>query len=410
MIYRSDKKSRKFRDDTSRSSKRRIGNTQKNKYTDRGKNSLDKTQTSNKNIISGSNSSRIKINNYSRNKNFKVDRNLSNSIDNPYESVPRSRRSPNAKSSFRKNGEHLTRNSSNTNGYQINKNNKIVNKQRFDNIKNIEENVYLQQDSEGMLWGRHATQAAFETGRPIHRIWCTSEVRSSSKFFQYLKDAKSSGVLVEEVSWARLAQITKGAVHQGIVLQTASAETLDLKKLINGCSSLNESPLLLALDGITDPHNLGAIIRSAEALGVHGLVLPQRRSAGLTGSVAKVAAGALEHLPVARVINLNRSLVQLKDEGYTVIGLAEEGESTLQEVDLNGPLVVVIGSEDKGISLLTRKNCDQLVRIPLRGITTSLNASIATSVVLYEIAKNSWMKGITGQSPSPKLIRAKFQR
>ena len=282
----------------------------------------------------------------------------------------------------------------------------IENRNSSSNLR--EEQVYLYEESSDLIWGRHSTQAAFETGRPIHRIWCTSEVRSSSKFFQFLKDSKSSGVLVEEVSWARLAQITKGAVHQGIALQTASSETIDLDKLIEGCSGLNESPLLLALDGLTDPHNLGAIIRSAEALGAHGLVLPQRRSAGLTGSVAKVAAGALEHLPVARVVNLNRSLVKLKDQGYKVIGLAEEGESTLREVSFDGPLVVVIGSEDKGISLVTRRHCDQLVRIPLRGITTSLNASIATSVVLYEIARNTWMKGILGQAPSPKLIRAKF--
>ncbi len=271
---------------------------------------------------------------------------------------------------------------------------------------NYQNNLYEQLAD--FLWGRHATQAAFETGRPIHRIWCTSELRNTPKFFQFIKDAKSSGVLVEEVSWARLGQITKGAVHQGIALQTAAAETLDLKKLIDGCNSLNESPLLLALDGLTDPHNLGAIIRSAESFGAHGLILPQRRSAGLTGSVAKVAAGALEHLPVARVVNLNRSLVQLKDVGYKVLGLAAEGASTLQEVDLEGPLVVVIGSEDKGLSLLTRKHCDQLVRIPLRGQTTSLNASVATSVVLYEIARNSWMKSISGQAPSPKLVRANF--
>ena len=278
----------------------------------------------------------------------------------------------------------------------------------FDGNKLITDDNSLEDQSLDLLWGRHSTQAAFETGRPIHRIWCTTEIRSSSRFFQFLRDAKSSGVLVEEVSWARLGQITKGAVHQGIALQTAATQTIDLKKLIHACSSLKESALLIALDGITDPHNLGAIIRSAEALGAHGLVLPQRRSAGLTGSVAKVAAGALEHLPVARVVNLNRSLNELKDCGYKVIGLAEEGESPLQEISFDSPLVVVIGSEGKGLSVLTRKHCDHLVRIPLRGITTSLNASIATSIVLYEIAKNTWMKGISGQSPSPQLQRAKF--
>jgi 23S rRNA (guanosine2251-2'-O)-methyltransferase len=210
---------------------------------------------------------------------------------------------------------------------------------------------------------------------------------------------------VEEVTWARLAQLCGGAVHQGIVLQTAAAETLDLDTLLAGCRELAEAPLLVALDGITDPHNVGAIVRSAEALGAHGLVLPQRRSAGLTGSVAKVAAGALEHLPVALVVNLNRALESLREEGFRVVGLAEEGTVTLGQVDLQGPLVVVTGSEGSGLSLLTRRHCDQLVRIPLRGVTPSLNASVASALLLYEIARRSWMASIRGLDPAPALVR-----
>ncbi len=259
--------------------------------------------------------------------------------------------------------------------------------------------------SDDLIWGRHSTEAALLGGRAIHRIWCTSELRSSSKFFQLLKESKSSGVLVEEVSWSRLGQLTNGAVHQGIVVQIAASKTHDLKKLIDACKAFGDSSLLLALDGLTDPQNLGAIIRSAEALGAQGLILPQRRSAGLTGSVAKVAAGALEHLPVARVVNLNRSLEKLKDEGYTIVGLAEEGPSTLSEIKFQGPLVVVVGSEDKGISLITRRLCDQLVRIPLKGVTTSLNASVATSIFLYEVARSKWMRSISGQDPSPRLLK-----
>ena len=259
--------------------------------------------------------------------------------------------------------------------------------------------------ADDLIWGRHASQAALESGRPIHRIWCTPEMRSASKFLQLLREAKASGVLVEEVTWARLAQVTGGSVHQGIALQTAAADTLDLNALIDGCSELGEPPLLLALDGITDPHNLGAVVRSAEAMGAHGLVLPQRRSAGLTGSAAKVAAGAMEHLPVARVVNLNRSLEKLKDSGYRVIGLAAEGDVTLMDVDLDGPLVLVTGSEDQGLSLLTRRHCDQLVRIPLRGITPSLNASVATAMCVYEVARRNWMKDIHGQAPSPPIVR-----
>ena len=262
--------------------------------------------------------------------------------------------------------------------------------------------------ADDLIWGRHATQAALEAGRPIHRIWCTAEMRSASKFLQLLRDAKASGVLVEEVTWARLGQITGGSVHQGIALQTAAAETLDLDSLIDGCSDLGEPPLLVALDGVTDPHNLGAVVRSAEAMGAHGVVIPQRRSAGLTGSAAKVAAGALEHLPVARVVNLNRSLEKLKDAGYRVVGLAAEGDVTLTDVDLSGPMVLVTGSEDQGLSLMTRRHCDQLVRIPLRGITPSLNASVATALCVYEVARRNWMKDIHGQSPSPPIRRPKL--
>jgi len=263
--------------------------------------------------------------------------------------------------------------------------------------------------ADDLIWGRHASQAALESGRPIHRIWCTPEMRSAPKFLQLLREAKTSGVLVEEVTWARLAQVTGGSVHQGIALQTAAADTLDLSALIEGCSELGEPPLLLALDGITDPHNLGAVVRSAEAMGAHGLVLPQRRSAGLTGSAAKVAAGAMEHLPVARVVNLNRSLEKLKDSGYRVIGLAAEGDVTLMDVDLEGPLVLVTGSEDQGLSLLTRRHCDQLVRIPLRGITPSLNASVATALCVYEVARRNWMKDIHGQAPSPPIVRPQMK-
>lgn len=260
-----------------------------------------------------------------------------------------------------------------------------------------------------LVWGRHSALASLESGRPIHRIWCTPEMKFSSRFLQLLREAKGSGVLVEEVTWARLAQLSGGAVHQGIVLQTAAAETLDLSTLVEGCSQLGEAPLLMAVDGLTDPQNLGAIVRSAEALGAHGLVLPQRRSAGLTGSVAKVAAGALEHLPVARVVNLNRALETLKQNGYRVVGLAEEGSVPLMDADLDGPLVVVTGSEGNGLSMLTRRHCDQLIRIPLRGVTPNLNAAVATALLLYELARRGWMAGIHGQDPAPRLQRVQLQ-
>ena len=167
------------------------------------------------------------------------------------------------------------------------------------------------------IWGKHSVFAALTSERPINRIWCTSEIFSSEKFFLLLKDLKSKGVLIEEVSWSRLSQLTYGAVHQGVALQLASSKTLSLDKLIYLSKSKSNNPIFVALDGITDPHNLGAIIRSAEAFDCKGIIIPQRRSAGLTGTVAKVAAGALEHIPVSRVVNLNRAIDELKKKWFS---------------------------------------------------------------------------------------------
>ena len=324
------------------------------------------------------------------------------SLDNESSERPRNRN----QSTFNYKGSNRFERKSSSPSYRNQKSEETNNYRRSENKERLSySESFTKTLSDDLIWGRHSTEATLLGGRAIHRIWCTSELRSTPKFFQLLKDSKASGVLVEEVSWSRLGQLTNGAVHQGIVLQIAASKTHDLKNLIDACKAFGDSSLLLALDGLTDPQNLGAIIRSAEALGAQGLILPQRRSAGLTGSVAKVAAGALEHLPVARVVNLNRSLEKLKDEGYTVVGLAEEGSSTLSEIKFQGPLVVVVGSEDKGISLITRRLCDQLVRIPLKGVTTSLNASVATSIFLYEVARSKWMRSISGQDPSPRLLK-----
>ncbi len=226
-----------------------------------------------------------------------------------------------------------------------------------------------------------------ERERPINRIWCTSEIRSSEKFFQILKDVKSKGVLIEEVPWSRISQITFGAVHQGIALQISYSETVSLKELITISKEKELMPIILCLDGITDPHNVGAIIRSAEAFGCKGIIIPQRRSAGITGTVAKVAAGALEHISVCRVVNLNRSLQVMKEEGFTVIGLMESGQMNISRFSIDTPLVIVVGSESKGLSLLTQKNCDYLVKIPLKGKTSSLNASVAAAISLHQLTK-----------------------
>ena len=250
--------------------------------------------------------------------------------------------------------------------------------QKFSNKKNFDD----------WVWGKHSVFEALTAERAINRIWCTSEIFSSEKFYILLKDLKSKGVLIEEVSWNRLSQLTFGASHQGVALQLACSKTISLEKLVFYSRKNSVNPIILALDGITDPHNVGAIIRSAEAFDCKGIIIPQRRSAGLTGTVAKVAAGALEHLPVCRVVNLNRALEELKKNGFLVVGLSGDGQLPISSFKEKAPLVVVVGSEDKGISLLIQKKCDFLLSIPLKGKTKSLNASVAAAISLFYLTRN----------------------
>ena len=247
--------------------------------------------------------------------------------------------------------------------------------QEFSNKRNFDD----------WIWGKHSVYETLRGERPINRIWCTSEIFSSDKFYILLKDLKSKGVLIEEVSWNRLSQLTYGASHQGVALQLACSKTIPLEQLIDFSKQNCTNPILLALDGITDPHNVGAIIRSAEAFNCKGIIIPQRRSAGLTGTVAKVAAGALEHLHVSRVVNLNRALDELKKNGFLIVGLSGDGQLSISNFLEKAPLVVIVGSEDKGISLLTQKKCDFLLSIPLKGKTSSLDASVAAAISLFHL-------------------------
>ncbi|WP_288262224.1 23S rRNA (guanosine(2251)-2'-O)-methyltransferase RlmB [uncultured Prochlorococcus sp.] len=257
------------------------------------------------------------------------------------------------------------------------------NEEVFKNGPNMYQDHLNNRNFDDWIWGKHSVFEALISDRAINRIWCTSEIFSSEKFYILLKDFKSKGVLIEEVSWNRLSQLTCGSSHQGVVMQLASSKTIALDKLIEFSKKKSANPIILALDGITDPHNVGAIIRSAEAFDCKGIIIPQRRSAGLTGTVAKVAAGALEHLSVSRVVNLNRALDELKKEGFLVVGLTGGGQLPISKFHEKAPLVVVVGAEDKGISLLTQKKCDFLLRIPLKGKTSSLNASVAAAISLF---------------------------
>jgi len=241
-----------------------------------------------------------------------------------------------------------------------------------------------------LIYGRHPVLAALTSQRSLNRIWVISRLRYDHRFHDLLVQAKANGTVIDEVEPQRLDHLTSRANHQGIVAQIAPQEYIELPELIEQAKAASEQPVLVVADGITDPHNLGAIIRTAEALGAQGLVIPQRRAVGVTSTVMKVAAGALETLPVARVVNLSRALEELKAAGFWIYGTASEGSEAIHTVRFSGPVVLVVGAEGDGLNMLTQRACDSLVSIPLSGHTPSLNASVATGMALYEIFRQRW--------------------
>jgi 23S rRNA (guanosine2251-2'-O)-methyltransferase len=251
----------------------------------------------------------------------------------------------------------------------------------------------LEEDSNesDLIYGRHPVIAALSGDRDLNRIWILPRLRYHPQFHALLAEAKANGTIITEVEEPRrLSQMVDGGNHQGVIAQVAPYSYWELHKLIERAKSTAENPVIVVGDGITDPHNLGAIIRTAESLGAQGMVIPQRRSVGVTSAVAKVAAGALETFPIARVVNLSRALEELKEAGFWIYGTVADSGKLLHTLEIDGPIVLVVGSEGEGLSLLTQKNCDLLISIPLAGKTPSLNASVATSMCLYEIYRQRW--------------------
>ena len=241
-----------------------------------------------------------------------------------------------------------------------------------------------------LIYGRHPVLAALEGQRSLNRIWITAKLRYDHRFHDLLGQAKANGTVIDEVEPQRLDQLTFRANHQGVVAQVAPHAYMELQELIEQAKAASDQPVIVVADSITDPHNLGAIIRTAEALGAQGLVIPQRRAVGVTSTVVKVAAGALETFSVARVVNLGRALEELKTAGFWIYGTASSGSQALPTVKFTGPVVLVVGGEGDGLSMLTQRACDSLVSIPLSGHTPSLNASVATGMALYEIFRQRW--------------------
>lgn len=238
-------------------------------------------------------------------------------------------------------------------------------------------------ESENLLVGRNPIREAIRAGRPMEKLLvATGDLSGAAK--DIIKMAKEANVIVQYVDRSRLDQLYPA--HQGMLAYVAAVPYVSVEDILENAKNKGEDPFIILLDGITDPHNLGAIIRSAECAGAHGVIVPERRAAGLGPTAAKAAAGALNHMPIARVKNLNRTIEQLKSENIWVIGTAMDGEDAFT-ADLTGPVALVIGSEGDGISRLTLEKCDRKLTLPMKGHIESLNASVAAGVLMYAIAR-----------------------
>lgn len=234
------------------------------------------------------------------------------------------------------------------------------------------------------IFGIHAVLAAIEKNSgSIDQIWL--QKGQKKKHQDIIKASELAGIRSNWVARFELDKMVgRGVVHQGVVASIHSLPVGNDNDLMQFLAQLVETPLLLVLDGVLDPHNLGACLRTADAAGVHGVILPKSRGVPVNATVRKVASGAAENVAIFEVSNLARTLNQLKQKGVWIIGTADKADSTLYDTDLSGPVAITMGSEDKGLRRLTETECDQLVSIPMAGSVTSLNVSAATAVCLYE--------------------------
>jgi 23S rRNA (guanosine2251-2'-O)-methyltransferase len=228
---------------------------------------------------------------------------------------------------------------------------------------------------------------ALRAGRPINKVLLAEGIGRPAGVEEILRLAKDAMVVVERVDRRAVDRLSPDGRSQGVVALAAVKDYVDLEQLLEIARERGEPPLLIALDHIEDPHNLGAIIRTADAAGVHGVIIPQRRAAALTGSVARASAGAVEYVPVARIGNLSNALASLAKEDVWTVGIDPSGQRDYTEVDYRQPTAIVIGAEGKGLSRLIKERCDLLASIPMRGRIASLNASVAAALVMYEAAR-----------------------
>ncbi|MBO8141239.1 MAG: 23S rRNA (guanosine(2251)-2'-O)-methyltransferase RlmB [Firmicutes bacterium] len=253
-----------------------------------------------------------------------------------------------------------------------------------------------QQDAE-LIIGRNPVREALAAGRPVERV-LVAKGAGGRPIADIFSLAKSRGVAVQEADRRRLDRMSGGRMHQGVIAVAAPKDYVDLDAILPAAAGRGEDPLVLVLDEVQDPHNLGSLLRSADGAGAHGVVVPRRRSAGLTMTVARTSAGAVEYVPVAQVANVAQALRELKERGLWIAGADMNGDAMYWEADLRGPLALVVGGEGKGLGRLTRELCDVIVSIPMRGRVNSLNAGVAGALVLFEIARQRRFSDRTGRN------------
>ena len=233
--------------------------------------------------------------------------------------------------------------------------------------------------------GRNAVREALRSGRTIQRLFITND-KVQGSLQEIIGLAKDKGIELRRVDDKQLSKYADGVVHQGVVALAAPVKFADLGEVLQNWSS-DKAPLLILLDGIEDPHDMGAIIRTAECCGATAVLIPKRHTAPINATVAKTSAGALESIPLVQVGNVAQTIEELKKQGFWVLGAHMEGQQTLYQADLTSPLVLVIGNEGKGLSRLTKERCDFLVTIPMYGRINSLNASVAAAILMYEAVR-----------------------
>lgn len=241
------------------------------------------------------------------------------------------------------------------------------------------------QVNENLIEGRNAVMEAFRAGRPIDKLFVLNGCQDGA-VRSIVREAKKHDTIIQFVEKERLSQLSETGRHQGVVAFAAAYEYSEVEDMLRLAEEKGEDPFLLLLDNIEDPHNLGAIIRTANLAGAHGVIIPKRRAAGLTATVAKTSAGALNYTPVAKVTNIVKTMEDLKKRGMWFV-CADMGGTTMYDLNLKGSIGLVIGNEGEGVSRLVRENCDFIASIPMKGDIDSLNASVAAGVLSYEIVR-----------------------